>query len=68
MTRASKALIVVVVATLGLWGCARNPAGQAAHAEKIRLLETRCAKFQGDYRDAAAARDQARKQLGSLRE
>jgi uncharacterized coiled-coil DUF342 family protein len=68
MTRIGKVLIVVVVATLGLWGCARNPAGQTGQADKVRLLEGQCAKLQGDYRNAAAARDQARQQMGSLRD
>ncbi len=39
MTCANKALLVVmVVATLGLWGCAQSPTGTATSA-RIRDLE-----------------------------
>jgi hypothetical protein len=69
MTRANKALIVVVVAALGLWGCAKGPGNQsAAQAERIRALEGKCARFEEDYRAVAAARDQARKRLASAEE
>jgi len=57
----------MVVATLGLWGCAQNPSGSASNA-RIRDLESRNAKLEDDYRAAAAARDQCRKKLASSEE
>jgi predicted RNase H-like nuclease (RuvC/YqgF family) len=66
MTRGGKALSVMLVVLLGLWGCARGPVGHSAQAERIRSLETKCAKLEDDYRSVAAARDQARKQIAAL--
>jgi outer membrane murein-binding lipoprotein Lpp len=67
MTRGSKALIVMLVAALGLWGCAQGPAGHAsASAERVRTLEAKCARLEDDYRNISAARDEARKQAASL--
>lgn len=67
MTRFRKALIVVVVASLGLWGCAKGPAGtHAGQNERIRSLEGKCAKLEDDYRAVAGARDQFRKRLDGL--
>jgi|SRR5579875_1379273 phage shock protein A len=66
MTRGGKALSVLLVVFLGLWGCARGPVGHSVQAERIRSLETKCAKLEDDYRSVAAARDQVRKQLAAL--
>ncbi len=69
MTRGSKALIVMIVAALGAWGCAKGPANQqTAQAERIKTLATKCSKLEEDYRTAAAARDQARKRLIAVEE
>ena len=62
MTRAQKALAIMVVATLGLWGCAqehRNGPGSA----RLKALESKNAKLQNDFRAVVAARDQMRKKL-----
>jgi len=65
MTGTNKALLVVmVITTLGLWGCAQNPTGPATSA-RIRDLESRNAKLEDDYRAAVAARDVIRKKLTS---
>lgn len=67
MTRASKALIVLTVAALGVWGCANGPSNhQTAQAERIKTLETKCAKLEEDLKAAATARDQARKRLAAV--
>jgi septal ring factor EnvC (AmiA/AmiB activator) len=68
MTRANRALAVVVVACLGLWGCAQGPTNGAANAERLRSLETKHAKLEDDFRAATAARDQLRKKLASAEE
>lgn len=66
MTRGGKALSVMLVAFMGLWGCARGPGGPVTQAERIRSLETKCSKLEDDYRSVANARDQARKQVAAL--
>lgn len=66
MTRGGKALSVMLVAILGLWGCARGPVGQSSQAERLRSLETKCSKLEDDYRSVAGARDQARRQVTAL--
>lgn len=68
MSRANKALAVLVVASLGLWGCAQGPANAPGSAERIRALETKLAKLEDDFRAAATARDQLRKKLTSAEE
>jgi hypothetical protein len=69
MNRASKALIVVVVAALGIWGCAQGPANShAVQAERLRSLEGKCVKLEEDYRAVAGARDQFRKRVAALEE
>jgi hypothetical protein len=65
MSCGNKALfIVMVMATLGLWGCAQNP-GSSASSARIRDLESRNAKLEDDYRAVAATRDQLRKKLAN---
>jgi chromosome segregation ATPase len=69
MNRASKALIVAVVAMLGIWGCAQGPGGShVAQAERLRALEGKCGKLEEDYRAVAGARDQFRKRAAALEE
>jgi uncharacterized coiled-coil DUF342 family protein len=69
MTRANKALVVMVVAAAGLWGCAQGPANSAsASLERIKALESKCTKLEDDYRAVASARDQLRKKLTTTEE
>lgn len=63
MTPMRKALAVLAVATLGLWGCAEGPASRQASLERTRALESRNAKLEEDYRTANALRDQLKKKL-----
>jgi uncharacterized coiled-coil DUF342 family protein len=65
MNRAINVLVVMVAAVLGLWGCAQG--GGSSH-EKVRALESKCAKLEDDYRAVALARDQLRKKLGLVEE
>jgi septal ring factor EnvC (AmiA/AmiB activator) len=64
MSRASKALIVLVVASTGLWGCAQGPAS----VERLKALEAKCAKLEEDGKAAADARDAAKKRVAALEE
>jgi chromosome segregation ATPase len=69
MTRANKALVVMVIGVLGLWGCAQGPAGgTSASLERIKALEGKCTKLEDDYRAVASARDQLRKRLATAEE
>jgi septal ring factor EnvC (AmiA/AmiB activator) len=63
MSRAQRALSVLVVACLGLWGCAQGAANGHANAERIRGLESKIAKLEEDFRAGVAVREQLRKQL-----
>jgi chromosome segregation ATPase len=62
MTQYQKALAVLVVAVLGIWGCAQGPAGSAS-AEKVKSLENKLNRVEEDFKAAAAARDQFKKKL-----
>jgi chromosome segregation ATPase len=68
MTRASKAFVVCVVATLGLWGCAQGPVASKASTEKVKALESRCHKLEDECKQTAAARDQVKKKLVEVEE
>jgi chromosome segregation ATPase len=63
MSGVNKALVVAIVATLGLWGCARGPVNGPGAAERIKSLESKVAKLEDDFRAVAAARDQFRQKL-----
>jgi predicted nucleic acid-binding Zn-ribbon protein len=66
MSRGNKALAVLFVAAVGLWGCAQGPSG--GNAERIKALEGKCSKLEDDYKAATAARDAAKKKLTALEE
>jgi chromosome segregation ATPase len=66
MSPGSKVLIVLVVASLGVWGCAQGPTNGSASAERVRALETKISKLEDDFRAAVTARDQLRKRVASL--
>jgi chromosome segregation ATPase len=61
-------LAILVVASIGLWGCARGPASGPGSVERIRALESKNAKLEDDFRAAAAARDQLKKKLTAAEE
>ncbi len=62
MSRASKALAVFFVASLGLWGCSQGPTNGPGSLERIRTLEAKHSKLEEEYRATAIVRDQLRKQ------
>ncbi len=70
MTRAKKVMVVLIVATLGIWGCAQGqaPSSSAGLTERIKALEAKNAKLEDDFRAAAAVRDQVRKKLAAAEE
>ena len=68
MTRANKALAVLLVAAMGLWGCAQGPSNGPTAAERIKSLENKCNKLDDDYRAVATVRDQLRSKVSDLEE
>jgi nucleoid-associated protein YejK len=67
MLRGNHLAVVIVVATLSVWGCAQGNSA-ATQAERIHALEARCSKLEDDYRAAVSVRDQARKKTTTLEE
>jgi outer membrane murein-binding lipoprotein Lpp len=68
MNCAHKALlVVVVVSTLGLWGCTQGRTGGNG-TSKLRDLEARNAKLEEDYRASAADGAELRKKLADVEE
>lgn len=59
MTRSHKVLGFLFVAMLGLYGCARGPAGGTERA----ALEAKVQRLEEDFRAAASARDTFRTRL-----
>ncbi len=68
MSRFLKVLTVLIIATLGIWGCAKSPGSGSNQAERVRTLEARCGRLEEDYRGAAADRDKARKEATQIEE
>jgi septal ring factor EnvC (AmiA/AmiB activator) len=66
MSRAHKALAILVVSTLGLWGCAKGPGSNGA--ERIKALEAKVNRLEGDLKVGESAREQLRKNLSTADE
>jgi TolA-binding protein len=66
MSRAKKILLVVVVAALGAWGCARGPAGNGASAERLKSVEGKYTKLQEENKAVVASRDLLRRKVAEL--
>jgi hypothetical protein len=67
LSGAAKAGAVILVVSLGLWGCARKPADNSS-SERVRALEAKCVKSEQDYRTAAQALVNARRELTTISE
>jgi chromosome segregation ATPase len=61
MTRSEKVMGFLLVAVVGLWGCAKGP--ESANAAKNTSLEAKAQRLEEDFRAAAAARDQFKQKL-----
>ncbi len=68
MSPGSKILVVLAIASLGVWGCAQGPANSSASAERVRALEAKISKLEDDFRAAITVRDQLKKRVASLEE
>jgi chromosome segregation ATPase len=58
-------LLILIVVTIGVWGCARQ-AGNSPGLARLRDLETRNAKLEEDYKVLQAQRDQERRAAAAL--
>jgi chromosome segregation ATPase len=58
--------MILFVASLGIWGCARGSAGLGGNQDKIKALETRLVKLERDFRAVVKARDQLRQKVATL--
>jgi hypothetical protein len=68
MNRTNKALVMIVVASLGLWGCARGPGNGAVTMERIKALEAKISKLEDDFHASVVVRDQLKKKLAVAEE
>jgi TolA-binding protein len=68
MNSAKQALLALLVAMLGIWGCAKGPGPGVAASERVKALEVRNQKLEDDFRAVAALRDQLRKQIAGAEE
>jgi uncharacterized coiled-coil DUF342 family protein len=67
MTRDNKALLVMVVAVFGLWGCAQEKNQPSAAAEqRLHKLEEKIKQLEKDYRTVTTAREEAEKRVAEL--
>ncbi len=66
MSRAHKALAILLVSTLGLWGCAKGP--NSSGPERIKALEAKVSRLEGDLKVGESAREQLRKKLAAAEE
>ena len=67
MTRDNKALLVMVVALFGLWGCAQEKNQPSAAADqRLRKVEEKLKQLEKDYRTVSAAREEAEKRVAEL--
>lgn len=62
MTRSQKIIAFLLVAGIGIYGCAKNPTGNA-ETGRSSSQEAKAQRWEEDFRAAAAARDQYRQKL-----
>src|SRR5947208_687033 len=64
MIRSNKSFVVLLVGALGVWGCAKSGAGDAAHdGARVRVLEAKITKLEEDVKLMQTARDHLRLKL-----
>src|SRR5438046_1796128 len=69
MSRSNEAFFLLMMAVMGIWGCAQG--GQspgASTADRLQALEVKSAKLEEDFRAVAAVRDQLRRKLAAAEE
>ena len=68
MTRTRKVLGVLFVVILGVYGCARGPAGSPGAGDRVAQVEAKLQRLEEDFKAAAAARDSFRQRLTAAEE
>lgn len=68
MTRAEKGLIILALASVGIWGCSQGQTSKTSsrHEERIKALEAKCDHLETDCQAALSERDQAQKKVEEL--
>jgi chromosome segregation ATPase len=66
MSFGKQVLVLMILGSLGLWGCAQAPG--SANAERIKALESKIAKLEEDFKSAVSVREQYRRKLASAEE
>jgi uncharacterized coiled-coil DUF342 family protein len=66
MSQANKALVVMVVAVMGMWGCAQENKKHGSSDPRVKALELKNAKLEEDFRAVVEARDALRNKLAAL--
>jgi len=54
---------VLLLAVFGAWGCAKAPEAPGNVTERLKALEAKNTRLEGDIRAAGAVRDQLRQQI-----
>jgi hypothetical protein len=67
LSGAAKLAAVVLVVSLGIWGCARRP-DNGSQGDRIRSLEGKCVKREQDYLTVSKALDKAQRALKRVQE
>jgi chromosome segregation ATPase len=67
MNHSKLILLILIVVSAGVWGCARQ-AGSSPGLARLRDLEDRNAKLERDYQAVLKQRDQTRADLATLSE
>jgi chromosome segregation ATPase len=68
MSRFHKVMIIVVVTTVGVWGCSQGESKSTAarHLDRIKALEAKCAALEQECKSATCAREEAEQRVASL--
>lgn len=64
----NKTVVAALVITLGLWGCSSNGPNPKVQAERIKSLEERLAKMEGDYQTILGHREELQAKVTALEE
>src|SRR5262245_51277987 len=60
-----KSLVILIAATMGIWGCTQNGPEPASAPERLRMLESKNVKLESDFQALAVSRDQLRNKLAA---
>lgn len=62
----NKTSFFLLVAALGVWGCARSGPGDGRDASRVRTLEAKIAKLEEEVQTMQAARDHLKAKLDTI--